>query len=126
MGSRPERIRTIILSLPLLLAACASIGASCRADDAGMSGLWTFEPKAFKGTMELRVSREGNEWKAQARFTAGERQCTNALRDLKVDGKGILSTFFPRVSSRGLVYPGSVQRHRGEKHQEPDFVKILV
>jgi hypothetical protein len=59
-----------------------------------LAGAWVgqFRSSGPNGIMELRLSSDRAQWKAEARFTGEGREFSNPVRDLKINGTGISFT----------------------------------
>ena len=62
------------------------------AQDIGGAWVGQFRSSGPNGVMELRLSSDGAQWKAEARFTGEGREFSNPLRDLKINDAGISFT----------------------------------
>jgi hypothetical protein len=59
-----------------------------------MAGAWVgqFRSSGPNGMMELRLSSDATQWKAEARFTGEGREFSNPIHDLKINDTGITFT----------------------------------
>src|SRR5262245_48777476 len=79
----------ILIPLSVLLIPISTLGTNYLPDP---EQIWTgtVETAGFLGTMQLKLSHQGDQWKGESSFDVAGTHVSGSVRSLKIDGEHIL------------------------------------
>jgi hypothetical protein len=94
----------------LFIVIVAPIGMGSGTPD--FSGIWVgkFEPSQFSGEMELTLTRDGDAWKAEAKFKVRENKAENPVRELEIKDDQI--SFRAMIGRIDVLFTGKLDGNK--------------
>ncbi len=105
-----KHISTILLTFAIALCSSSDSAAAILPQD--VTGDWagTFQTTGPSGQMELKVSREGEQWKVQIKLTAGDKLISADAYNIKVENTNI--SFSAEIEKAEVKFTGKLSGNK--------------